>query len=474
MKKFLFAAVILCNLSALVFGQDVRNRIFREADEILEKARKTNAEIFSPTYFDDGFEAFTNAESDFKDGDDLADIQAELKNAVYHLTQSVRFAENFVQKFSNLIDARSDAQSVNAEEFDSDNWQDASNQLIYAAREFEQNDSEDAQEYAFDGEKLFRQAELNAIKKKYLSSTWELLKQADSEGVNDYAPKTLQNSQELIEQAEEELNQNRYDTDRARDLAKKAYYQVKHAFYIATVFQQIEEGEITIEDLLLLSEKPLEDISAQFDKPAFFDSGYDSTKNEIIREIQNLQKEKASLTISVSDLQNKIEEYEKELGGISEEKSQLRERLAKIEDYRHRVDEVDKMFRKSEAVVISDEEKITLRLISLTFAAGKSDIAPKHFKLLTKVQNAIKLFPGAVITVEGHTSSDGNDEANLQLSQVRAQAVFQYLFANLDIPRDKFFAIGFGESKPIANNETEEGRRKNRRIDITIRPVKDW
>ena len=71
--------------------------------------------------------------------------------------------------------------------------------------------------------------------------------------------------------------------------------------------------------------------------------------------------------------------------------------------------------------------------------------------------------------IEGHTDSFGGDKANLDLSQRRADAVMQYLLANMDIERSRIFSMGYGESKPIANNETKEGRAQNRRIDLKLR-----
>ncbi|MCB0294734.1 MAG: OmpA family protein, partial [Calditrichaeota bacterium] len=96
---------------------------------------------------------------------------------------------------------------------------------------------------------------------------------------------------------------------------------------------------------------------------------------------------------------------------------------------------------------------------------------PKFFSLLTKVQNAIRTFPESNLTIEGHTDSFGSDSQNLALSEKRAEAVRQYLLANMsNLNPDRVLAVGYGESKPIANNETREGREKNRRIDIVIHP----
>ena len=74
------------------------------------------------------------------------------------------------------------------------------------------------------------------------------------------------------------------------------------------------------------------------------------------------------------------------------------------------------------------------------------------------------------VTIEGHTDSYGGDQLNMQLSTDRAAAVKQYLLANMGIEPYRIQAVGYGEDRPIANNETAEGRAKNRRIDIVISP----
>ncbi|HEX7037402.1 MAG TPA: OmpA family protein, partial [Pseudomonadales bacterium] len=86
------------------------------------------------------------------------------------------------------------------------------------------------------------------------------------------------------------------------------------------------------------------------------------------------------------------------------------------------------------------------------------------------VQRALAEFPRANLIIEGHTDSFGSDASNQALSQARADAVLEYLVANGSISRSDVQALGYGEAQPVANNETPEGRRRNRRIDIVIYP----
>ena len=75
--------------------------------------------------------------------------------------------------------------------------------------------------------------------------------------------------------------------------------------------------------------------------------------------------------------------------------------------------------------------------------------------------------PGLTIRVEGHTSNAGDDDANMKLSQDRADAVKAYLVSK-GISADRITAEGFGETMPIADNNTASGRAKNTRVEIKM------
>ena len=75
-----------------------------------------------------------------------------------------------------------------------------------------------------------------------------------------------------------------------------------------------------------------------------------------------------------------------------------------------------------------------------------------------------------MIIIEGHTDAFGSDELNMRLSKERAEAVMQYLIANMNLGVSRIQAVGHGENRPIASNKTPGGRAKNRRIDVVIQP----
>lgn len=95
---------------------------------------------------------------------------------------------------------------------------------------------------------------------------------------------------------------------------------------------------------------------------------------------------------------------------------------------------------------------------------------------LEEVADVLGEYDKTAIIVQGHTDSTGSEEHNLDLSERRAEAVERYL-VSLGVDRDRLATMGFGEDSPVASNDSESGRRQNRRVDILLRakagPIRD-
>lgn len=121
--------------------------------------------------------------------------------------------------------------------------------------------------------------------------------------------------------------------------------------------------------------------------------------------------------------------------------------------------------QKYKLVVVTDQ-KIELKQ-TIFFATDKTVILPKSFPLLNEVAQALKDHGTIAVRIEGHTDSRGNDAYNLRLSQGRASSVRTYLVGR-GVPPERMEAIGYGETKPIAANQTRAGRAQNRRVEFFI------
>ncbi|MFK7815561.1 MAG: OmpA family protein [Gammaproteobacteria bacterium] len=119
-----------------------------------------------------------------------------------------------------------------------------------------------------------------------------------------------------------------------------------------------------------------------------------------------------------------------------------------------------------EAEVIEDLLQ-TLDLTGITFLFGSNEITPEGKLILDDVVTVLTEHSGFDVAIEGHTDSVGNENLNLQLSQLRAQSVLSYI-ASSGIQVERLSAEGFGETLPIYDNDTAQGRALNRRIEFNV------
>ncbi len=103
----------------------------------------------------------------------------------------------------------------------------------------------------------------------------------------------------------------------------------------------------------------------------------------------------------------------------------------------------------------------------ISFATNSADINASSDILLSELLEVANQCPEAKIEIGGHTDSRGSDTYNLNLSQARASSVMNHLISN-GIEASRLSAVGYGETNPIADNESEEGLAKNRRIEFNI------
>ena len=103
----------------------------------------------------------------------------------------------------------------------------------------------------------------------------------------------------------------------------------------------------------------------------------------------------------------------------------------------------------------------------IQFDTGSSAIAPESLGLLDRLAVAVRRCEGAKVEIAGHTDSVGSAESNFALSEARARSVVDYL-AKSGIAGERIEARGYGASRPIASNETAEGRAQNRRIEFSV------
>lgn len=488
-----FLLTALCRQPAVLADNLLPKHImFKTANQKMAEAKKINAHIYVPEAFSDGMEYYHEAEDMYKDNDDSDDITRTLKKAISKFDTAIDNTKVSSVFFTKTMLAREDALRVKANELDVINWKKAEEKYREAAEILEDGDTKDAKVEADNAERFYREAELKAIQTKYLKDVWALLNRAENMNIQEYAPLTLKKAQKLAKKSASLLHLHRYDQQEAASLAKKAEYEINHAIYLAKKIKRLEDENQTFETVLLVTEGPLQKIGVTLDEPLYFDQGIDIPTQQLVNKIKKLQDSNMQLSsiieqekskysellgeknMQLSSLQNELEGMKKKIGNLSSSKAELWKKVELERIRKEKIDRISNLFSDSEGKALLDGENVIIRLFGLTFAQGKSVIEPQYFSLLSKVKNAFSEFPGCFITIEGHTDSVGGDEVNQRLSEERAEAVRQYIIANSNIIRDRIYSIGYGESRPVASNENQEGRAMNRRIDFLIQTSKKW
>jgi outer membrane protein OmpA-like peptidoglycan-associated protein len=378
-----------------------------------------------------------------------------------------------------VIKAYDDAVIAGAPASQGEAWEKADQRFKQAVAEVEGNDPDDARSKGAEAEVLLRDVELQAIKHGVLGEARDLIAKAQAAKVPEFAPRSFAVAQQQLALADQQLTRGRYELAEPKRLAAQAAYEARHAQYLAGLIEMAQgkdgQKQQLAEQQLLAIEDPIRQLVMELEVPAVFDQGYTAALSEARSKVQQQQQALIAARQAnrdreqdIADLNREATELKTRLGGESEERQTLLKKLSAQERQRENIARIESLFSAEEGRVYRQGSQLIMSLNAIAFRSGKSTIEPSSFPVLAKVNDAITLFPAASLTVEGHTDSEGSDSANLLLSQDRADAVRQYLVSNLGVSAEKVSSVGYGESKPIANNETDSGRARNRRIDVAM------
>ena len=142
-----------------------------------------------------------------------------------------------------------------------------------------------------------------------------------------------------------------------------------------------------------------------------------------------------------------------------------------IQPILHELEEENKELKELVDIEVG-ENQVTIRMMGeATFETGKASLRPELIPLLLKIGEMLSATKGEII-IAGHTDniplSGGVFGSNLGLSMARAGSVAEFLLKSSSIDPQRISAMGFGEYRPLTSNDTEEGRRKNRRVEIIV------
>ena len=471
------AAAVLAAALSLPAGPASAQSVEAQVDSVAERfeqARAARLHLIAPRHFQRAAERLGEARERLREGGNISEIRRRLEETRQALARAEELEEVGSVLLREALAAREDALGANAPEHAPELWEEAASSLREAGRDVEDGDQNDAKRKAEEARQRFRAAEVRAIKTNLLGQARDLRRRAREMEARDRAPRTWAEADSLLTRAERVLERDPSSQSRAGTLAEASTRQFRHAARIAAQADTFDRDG-GLEDVMLRAEGQIARVAERLDFEPRFDEGLAPATDEVLAAVRSLQEDRAGLTERIDELRadleqerGRVDSLDQRLAELGEKEAQVSAELRERRRQEERLREIRAVFGPDEAEVLMSGDELNIRLLGLQFASASAEIRPENFSLLTKLQRVIREFPEAPITVKGHTDSRGNDEYNQSLSQRRAIAVREYLLANMAMSADRITAQGFGETQPIASNDTREGRAMNRRIDVVL------
>lgn len=477
----------------------------------MDSTRLVEGHVFAPEKYAKAVKKFENAQEAIKRKKKQRTIEEYLNKAAEYAELTLSAAATGKLTLEEYLEPREKARAAKAPALVPELYEKAEVQFIKAAEKVESGKVKDGLKEAAKAAPLFGIAEMEGIRVDIMGTADALIQKAKEGEAEKYAPATLDRAKTARTKCDGILAKDRYEKNESIAAIKMSEYEAKHALDIATRVRSLKRNDQAWEKLIQFYEIEMNRVGVSAGAKFLpFDDGPTAAADSLIyylRELRTQTNSSDQLTQDlVSQLQKTIVKLDPEFTGsnpmnlaerlnlrvddLLSEQQALNERLTEKEfmltqlqqdhaevaaELKERTAKEDK-FKKAKTVLNPSEGEIlfnasndiVLRLSGLSFDVNKSDIKDEHIPLLEKVKSIIEMFGDSKLLVEGHTDASGEAKTNVELSQRRAYAVMQYLRQSLLISADRVSAVGYGADRPVASNQTTDGRAKNRRIDIII------
>jgi OOP family OmpA-OmpF porin len=489
--RFFAAAVfLLLLLSACAGRQILPNPALATSDPVqelasldkdLKTAREQQLDVLAPDSFARADRLFEDAQRMLTNEDSIADILLKTTSARVELQRAQQSAQISHTVLANVIKVRSMALKAGAAQL-GDEFTEAEEGFLKLTRAIEDSELAWVQRHKTKIFNAFDRLELRAIKDKHLNDIRTLLATAEQQKAAKIAPLTFAEARDKLEEADDFISANRYQTEEITKKSAAALFYVRRLNIIMQQTEKLRDQEP--EQIAREMEHQLHAAADRLGAPDQRDQLFPEQLVSILDTIDAWEAASQQLNDEVVSKQQLIEKLRgeiAELEGVTKEEREARERLAEEKQAaRKRLEEerksqqlfsqVQDLFTAKEAEIYKQADRFIIRLKAISFPVGSADVSADNYPLLGKVRRAIRFFGQPETVIEGHTDGTGSETANQKLSQSRADAVRSYLVANETLPEDKIKAIGFGSQRPLASDATADGRALNRRIDLIIKP----
>jgi OOP family OmpA-OmpF porin len=287
--------------------------------------------------------------------------------------------------------------------------------------------------------------QLSALETQYLGDGKATIEAAKSQGATSIAPKTY--------------NQAKVDYDNA-----KMSISMNRASPV-TFMPAVKQSQLSTNTLSRVMEMAKKSNKNFNEDEAVRIVEQDRKIHALDTVVNNQDAQKSALTAQKSELAAQKSQLQDTLTTQQQDLRESRKKVAMQKALQSAQDE----FSNKEAEVYQKDNQLLIRLKTVGFASGSAKIPDSSTDLLSKVQTVVEGLKPESIVIQGHTDSTGGKAVNEKLSQKRADEVASYFEKN-GINSNEIKTEGYGDSKPLATNNTKEGRAENRRIDILVTP----
>lgn len=444
----------------LTHGNDAGKAV-AEVTQIMQEGYKNQLDVLADSQFEDGRDNLSDAREDLKEGRPNEDILESAAIAKAYFEDAAKTAQPRKPIARRILDARQaslqaglrdSAPLIKDLERVDDDLKDETKQFSKAL----------TPEKFSEFQKKYLALEIKAVQYRELKGAIHAIQNATDNDAEELAPKNLQTATLDYKNAENTIAQS----PRSPEIYKQS---VQTALESAMMLQDVM-------DVILDAKGTPEKIAVQIVKQKRQLGELTSNVGRLTANLQSAQQtlmEKEGALIqtqgALMETQGALKETQGALnetqGVLNSQKEQLAMASMQVR-FQKAMDEAREMLPQSDAQAYQQGNKLVFRLKRINFKTGTSDIPASSTSLLSKVDSIIRKLNADKVIVQGYTDSVGSAAVNMKLSEDRAIAVADYLSTlGGGYPLEH---IGYGETNPIASNETAEGRATNRRVDLVV------
>ena len=480
----MFFRMTLLALLTLCFTGIAQAVTLEEAGAAIEEAEQLRASEFSPNHYEQAKKNLEEAGSLASSGSESQEVLQKLAAAKQHADQASEAAQRFTEQFSELVEARDRLQLTDKQYIRSDLAERSEKEFALVVTEAEGGNAKKAKREEKHALLTLRAAQTVAGREQFVRPISKGIAEARKTKARYYAPDALEKANKAQNAVEHLIKTDPDAQTQADALSKQGQEHTRQAIRISEMGTAFDKNPSLLESWVYENDRRMSMVgeilgvqlsSAQTpeEQLALLRQAMQDMKTihaqqlgDADAQIRQLAQQLAESKGAMSEMEGAMSQMEGDLADMAE----VRRKLQLKREAEAKIKRLAGLFDPSQVeILLTTDADVILRMKALNFRSGSAVIPPVSFELLDNVMKSIEIFPDRDIRVEGHTDYIGANAYNQELSERRAKAVGEYLGQRLpENSNQGILPIGHGEEKPIANNETAEGRTKNRRIDIVL------